>query len=96
MGEGSGAGPVNMKVHHWYVPHRLVWEDWEKFITGGPDGMDASEFPVINITGANGAIGSLSDYMGMPIHASDYQVSALPFRGYAKIFNEWYRDQDLG
>ena len=36
--------PVQVRIHHWYVPHRLVWDDWEKFITGGPDGMDASVF----------------------------------------------------
>ena len=33
--------PVNMRLHHWYVPHRIVWEDFETFITGGEDGMDA-------------------------------------------------------
>ena len=61
----------------------------------GEDGLDQSVFPTINITSDNGEIGQLPDYMGLPIHATDYEVSALPFRGYAKIFNEWYRDQDL-
>ena len=37
--------PVRVRVHHWFVPHRLVWEDFEEFITGGPDGLDASVFP---------------------------------------------------
>jgi len=88
--------PVQVRVHHWFVPHRLVWDDWEKFITGGPDGMDASVFPTITIGGGTGAaVGSLADYLGVPTGVNNIEVSALPFRGYAKIWNENYRDQDL-
>nr|QJB20127.1 MAG: major capsid protein [Microvirus sp.] len=88
--------PVHMRIHHWFVPHRLVWEDWEDFITGGPDGMDASVFPTITFGGGTGAaVGSLADYLGVTPLVNNLEVSALPFRGYALIFNEWYRDQDL-
>jgi len=87
--------PVHVSCHHWFVPHRLVWEDWEDFITGGPDGMDASVFPTISLTavGAN-TVGNLPDYLGIP-PGIDVEVSALPFRAYALVWNEWYRDQDL-
>lgn len=88
--------PVNCSIHHWFVPHRLVWEDWEDFITGGPDGNDASVFPTITFSGGSGAaVGSLADYLGVPTGVNNIEVSALPFRGYAYIWNEWYRDQDL-
>lgn len=88
--------PVHVKVHHWYVPHRLVWEDFEDFITGGPDGNDASVFPTITAPGVGGfAVGTLADYLGCPTAVNSLQVSALPFRGYSLIWNEWYRDQDL-
>lgn len=88
--------PVHAKIHHFFVPHRLIWEDWEKFITGGPDGMDASVFPTITIGGGTGAaVGSLADYLGVPTGVNNIEVSALPFRAYAKVFNEYYRDQDL-
>ena len=87
--------PVHARIHHWFVPHRLVWEDWEDFITGGPDGMDASVFPTITIGGGGAAVGSLADYYGVPTGVNNIEVSALPFRGYAAIFNDWYRDQDL-
>lgn len=88
--------PVHVRIHHWFVPHRIVWEDWEDFITGGPDGMDASVFPTITIGGGSGAaVGSLADYLGVPPGVNNIEVSALPFRGYALIWNEWYRDQDL-
>jgi len=88
--------PVHVRVHHWFVPHRLVWDDWEDFITGGPDGDDASVFPTITFGGGSGAAtGSLADYLGVTPGVNNLEVSALPFRGYAKIWNEWYRDQDL-
>lgn len=88
--------PVHVNIHHWFVPNRLIWEDWENFITGGPDGMDASVFPTITAPASTGfATGSLADYLGVPTGVPDLEVSALPFRAYALIYNEWYRDQDL-
>lgn len=88
--------PVEVKVHHWFVPHRLVWEDFENFITGGPDGNDASVFPTITLASpGNADTGELADYLGIPAGIDGLEVSALPFRAYAKIYNEYYRDQDL-
>lgn len=88
--------PVTVRVHHWFVPHRIVWDDWEDFITGGPDGLNASVFPTVTIGGGSGAaIGSLADYLGVPTGVNNIEVSALPFRGYATIWNEFYRDADL-
>lgn len=87
---------ADVRIHHWYVPHRLTWEDWEDFITGGPDGMDTSVFPTITMPADGGAaIGSLADYFGIPVGVNSLQVSALPFRAYNMIWNEFYRDQDL-
>lgn len=88
--------PVHVRIHHWFVPHRLVWEDWENFITGGPDGMDASVFPTKIIPGGGTPVGTPSDYHGIPVSVgSTVEYSALPLRGYQLIWNEWYRDQDL-
>lgn len=92
---------LNVTVFQFYVPTRIVWDDFEKFITGGPDGDDASVHPYI--TFASGvAVGSLGDYFGIPPGVNNVGgtgasggVSAIPFRGYAKIFNEWIRDEDL-
>ncbi len=84
--------PVHARVHHWFVPHRIVWDDWENFITGGPDGMDESVFPTLTTDEAGGG---LADYLGITPENATNEVSALPFRAYAKIYNEFYRDQDL-
>ncbi len=87
--------PVHVRIHHWFVPHRIIWDDWENFITGGPDGDSVPDFPTIS-TGVSGFdTGTLADYLGIPPNTPDIEVSALPFRAYALIWNEWYRDQDL-
>lgn len=58
--------------------------------------MDDSVFPTIVHGGGTGvAVGSLSDYLGVPPGVNNLETSALPFRGYNLIWNEWYRDQDL-
>lgn len=85
--------PVHVRIHHWYVPYRLIWEDFEEFITGGPDGMDATVYPTID-WGTTVLTGTLADYLGLPL-SEPQEVSALPFRAYQFIWNEFYRDQDL-
>ena len=79
--------PVHVRVHHWFVPHRIIWDDWEDFITGGPDGNDASVFPTITMASpGSGDVGKLGDYLGVPTGINNLVVSALPFRAYALIF----------
>lgn len=88
--------PVRVDISHYFVPNRIIWDDWEKFITGGPDGMDASVFPTIGFPAGGPEIGTLADYLGVPTDtAGALSVSALPFRAYAMIWNEHIRDQDL-
>lgn len=87
--------PVKVRIHHFFIPWRILWEDFEEFITGGPDGNSTPIFPKVNID--NVAQGSLSDYFGVKPQAAttDLLGSALPYRAYNMIFNEHYRDQDL-
>lgn len=87
---------IDAKIHHWYVPTRDLWDDFPDFITGGPDGADNTVAPYIDMPAVTGAtIGSLADYLGVPTGVASLRVSALPFRAYARIYNEYYRDQDL-
>lgn len=88
--------PVSVRIHHWYVPYRLIWDNFQSFITGGPTGMDATVFPTFSI-GAGGVVGSLHDHLGIPPMggAPAITVSALPNRAYNLIWNENYRDEDL-
>ena len=83
--------PVHAVIHHFFVPYRLIMDDWEDFITGGEDGADNTTFPTITLTPSSG---TLADYFGLPLGTS-ISVNALPFRAYALIYNEHYRNQDL-
>lgn len=96
---------VNAYIHYFFVPKRLVWDNWQDFITGGRLGTDASVLPKIHIDpGTQGSLfdaGTLWDYMGLPTFTSSnsihehFDVNALPFRAYQLIYNEYYRDQNL-
>ncbi|AXH77709.1 MAG: major capsid protein [Microviridae sp.] len=95
---------INVYVHHWFVPERLVHAEWEKFITGGKDGKETATRPFIRITAGNEsqiAPGSLADYMGIPTIPSTSTISynndilASPFRAYQLIYNNFYRDENL-
>ncbi|AXH75281.1 MAG: major capsid protein [Microviridae sp.] len=95
---------VNVKLEAFFVPSRTLWDDWESFITGGPTGNDLPAFPYIDIAESRKQLfakGTLSDYLGIAIpdqSASiivNEKISALPFRAYQKIYNEYYRDQTL-
>lgn len=94
---------VNVFTHYFFVPNRLVWSEWEDFITGGRLGTSTPIWPHITVGDTNSAFvakGSLGDYLGLPTTDQDspdqdINVSALPFRAYQKIWDEYYRDQNL-
>lgn len=85
--------PVHVKIHSWYVPYRLLWEDWEDFRTRGPEGTDASEVPYITAPSGGFPVGSLADYLGIPTGIKGLTVNAFAFRAYNYIWNENYRDE---
>lgn len=93
---------VNVYMHYFFVPNRLVYEDWPKFITGGEDGKQEPAFPTVQIKVGELAgyqRGALGDYFGIPTPPDDpafeVNLNALPFRAYQLIYNEYYRDQNL-
>lgn len=86
---------VNVYTHYFFVPNRLIFDDWESFITGGENGTDATVEPTMTSPSGGYAVGSLADYLGLPVRVAGYKHSALPFRAYAKIFNDYYRDENL-
>lgn len=90
---------VDVFVHYFFVPNRLVWNQWEEFITGGKEGTSTPVFPQVNINDPTNEVGSLFDYLGLPpgdgTSSGPYQVSQLPFRAYTLIWNDYYRDPNL-
>lgn len=88
---------MDVTMHYFFVPNRILWPNWEKFITNTKIGELLAAFPTITVTAANWAASPLMDYMGIPepIGAETETISALPFAAYVKIFDEYYRDQNL-
>ena len=86
---------VNLYTQYWFVPYRLLWDEWEMFITGGNDGMEAPIFPTIKAPDGGFLTGSLADYFGFPVNQPEIEVSAMPFRAMVEIWNARYRDEDL-
>lgn len=87
--------------HFFFVPNRILWPNWEEYITGGEDAADPGYtppvFPYLQPGGSAATVGSLPDYLGLPTQTSmaGSRISVLPFLAYNKIYNEYYRDQNL-
>lgn len=84
---------MNVTMHYFFVPNRLVWPGWEDFITGNdPD----KAFPTVRLTPSNYNTYAMFDYMGLPQPSgTDEDINALPFAAYQKIYDDYYRDQNL-
>jgi len=96
---------MDVTMHYFFVPNRILWDNWEKFITNnGPNGTGPDIVaPFIGMNNfqpqySSPELRKLADYLGLPIPANNApsgEVSALPFAAYQAIYNEYYRDQNL-
>ena len=94
-----------LDVYYFFVPMRLVWEKSKQFFgenDSAPwDDMDELTIPSLRISSEAVKTGSVADYFGIPVgvkstsDSDDDTISALPFRAYALIWNEWFRDQNM-
>lgn len=81
-----------------FVPYRLLWDNWEKMHGAQDDPADSIDFTVpVLASGGTVATGTPLDYMGLPLTGSitSMNASALPSRAYVLIYNEWFRDENL-
>lgn len=86
-----------LETFYFAVPMRIIWDNWQKFCGEqvNPGDSIAYTVPVINDIN-NVANESIYDYMGIPTQvAANLSISALPLRAYYKIWNEWFRDENL-
>lgn len=88
-----------MDFFFFFVPNRLVWENWEKFNGAQDNPGDSTDYlvPLVNPPTDDDTwkVGELADYFAIPTGVPDLPVNALPFRAYNLIYNEWFRDQNL-
>lgn len=90
-----------MDTYFFFVPARLLWEHFENMFGENDTDYWAEDTeystPKCTIGGTSGlANGSIGDYFGLPTQVKNaLEVNALPARAYCKIYNEWFRDENL-
>lgn len=88
-----------MDFYFFFVPARLLWKHFQNLM-GQNDSTfwaETTEYTTPITTAPEGGwnVGTLADYFGIPTGVSGLKVNSLPFRAYAKIWNEWFRDENL-
>jgi hypothetical protein len=83
-----------------YLDNRLTWSHWKQFNGENTESawIPQTEYEIPQITApadSGWSVGTIADYLGVPTGVSDLSVSALPFRAYALVMNEWFRDENL-
>nr|DAW87408.1 MAG TPA: Major capsid protein [Microviridae sp.] len=98
----------HMDIYYFNVPCRIIWDHFKRFMGENDAGPWAQTqeytIPQIKVTGTADKPapyeGSIMDYMGIPTKVSkgadsEFSINALPFRAYAMIWQEWFRDQNV-
>lgn len=88
-----------LDTYYFFIPNRLLWEHWEEFLGENKTGhwiQDVVyEVPMLKAPSGGWDVGSLADYFGIPTGIENIEISALPFRAYGLICNEWFRSENL-
>ena len=91
---------IYLDTYYFFVPNRLTWSHWKQFNGENTESawipQTEYEIPQITAPSTGGwSVGTIADYLGVPTGVPNLSVSALPFRAYALIMNEWFRDENL-
>ncbi|AXF52363.1 MAG: major capsid protein [Microviridae sp.] len=90
---------IYLDTYYFFVPNRLTWNHWRELMGENTESawIPEVEYSIPQVTAPEGGwtAGTIADYMGIPTNVSGLSVSALPFRAYALICNEWFRDENL-
>ena len=91
---------IYLDTYFFFVPNRLTWSHWKQFNGENTESawIPQTEYEIPQITApadAGWSVGTIADYLGVPTGVPSLSVSALPFRAYALVINEWFRDENL-
>lgn len=90
---------IYLDYYFFFVPNRIVWDHWRELNGENRESAWAqtTEYEVPQVTAPTGGwnVGTIADYMGIPTGVSNISVNAMPFRAYALICDEWFRDENL-
>lgn len=88
-----------LDTYAFFVPCRLLWEHWENLMGQNDSSYwaEKTEYSVPQTTAPSDGwnVGTIADYMGIPTKVANLSVNSMPFRAYARIWNEWFRDENL-
>lgn len=84
-----------LETFFFFVPNRLVWDNWQKFNGEQKNPGDSTDFLIPTLEAGTHEVGSIADYFGIPTGVNLDKINALPFRAYNLIYNEWFRDENL-
>ena len=88
-----------MDIYYFFCPNRLLWDHWENLMGQNDSSYwaEKTEYSVPQIKAPSGGwnVGTIADYMGVPTKVANISINSLPFRAYARIWNEWFRDENL-
>ncbi|AXH77793.1 MAG: major capsid protein [Microviridae sp.] len=88
-----------LDVHFFFIPTRLVWSNWQKFCGEQINPGDSTSYTIPQVTFTSSP-GNLYDYMGLPMGNNgnggiSFTVNALPLRCYYRVYQDWYKDENL-
>lgn len=91
---------IYLDTYFFFVPNRLTWSHWKQFNGENTESawIPQTEYEIPQITApadSGWSVGTIADYLGVPTGVPSLSVSALPFRAYALVINEWFRDENL-
>lgn len=79
---------LSIFVHYFFVPHRLVWDEFEEVVTGSDTTTPWPTLP------SNVGTSTNWEKFGVQSHIvnNSLQLNALPVRAYNKIYNDHFRN----
>ncbi|ALS03518.1 VP1 [Gokushovirus WZ-2015a] len=90
---------IYLDYYFFFVPNRIVWDHWRELNGENRESawVQTTEYEVPQVTAPAGGwnVGTIADYMGIPTGVANISVNAMPFRAYAMICDEWFRDENL-
>ena len=88
-----------LETFFFFVPMRLLWENWEKFLGAQDNPADSIDYNIPKVGTSTTVLNAfpLCDYLGLPYgqNVNLTKISALPFRAYNLIYRDWFKDQNL-
>ena len=92
-------GDLFLDIYAFFVPNRLVWEHWQQFCGENDTGAwtQTTEYTIpTQEWDPSVGLQCLGDYFGLPFNSNGatVAVSELPLRGYYRIYNEFFRNEN--